>query len=87
MQFYTKLRYAKIIIFFPRSVYLQCLFPGYFPDAIYFLDSRAVIILYNYYIGKCFCPLYELWSECFLWHITVEKKSCIAAVSPLAYNR
>lgn len=87
MQFYTKLRYAKIIIFFPRSVYLQCLFPGHFPDAIHFLGSRAIIVLYDYYPGKCFCTYHQFWSEFFLRHTAIEQNEDIPGVSPLAYNR
>jgi hypothetical protein len=86
MQFYTKLRYAKIIIFFPRRFHLQCLFPGYFSDAVYFLAARTCIILYYHYSWKCVCTRNEFWSECFLWHIAVEAQNVTAANTTVADN-
>jgi hypothetical protein len=87
MQFYTKLRYAKIIIFFPRCVYLQRLLRSYYPDAIYFLACGTSVIFYHYYIRKRFCALYEFWSKRFLWHLAFKSQNAALAVSALAHNR
>ena len=69
MQFYTKLGHAKIIIFLPCCIYMQCMFPCYFPDAVYFVVAGGYIVFHHSYHGKCYGPRYEFCSKCFLWHI------------------
>ena len=87
MQFYTKLGHAKIIIFLPCGIHLQCLFPGEFSDAIYFMDAHTDFIFYYLHLRKRFCLFYESCGERLLWHFTYQKKIIImAASSPLADN-
>lgn len=85
MQFYTKLRHAKIIIFLPRSVYLQYLFPGYFPDSVYFMVAGTCIIFDDNNSWECFCTLFEFWGKRFLWHIALKKQSTASSNSTMAY--
>jgi hypothetical protein len=86
MQFYTKLRYAKIIIFFPRCIYLQCMFPGYFSNAIHIQPVRDNIIFYNHHSRERLCTLYEFWSKRFLCHLAHKSKSIALRDSTLAHS-
>jgi hypothetical protein len=86
MQFYTKLSHAKIIIFFPGRVYLQCVFPVYFSDSIYILVTRACFVCYHYHIRKCICSFFKSYSKYFLRNIAIEsQKHAVADPSLVDY--